>query len=307
MIATACFSACSPRVTYVPTLIAAPMLKEKNDIRVSLAPDDAQFAYAITDRWGVSVNGQWTTRWLQRHRDGDFRPNFDTLAGNRRPVEIKRDDETRGSQIEIGAVYNVPFETPGGKPLRLEFMGGYGFGGYRTMDSNFTPLPGSLLRKEDFHISNNFQRAFGQVSIAREREFSEMIFSWRVSLVRFHDMASAPFAWEQRPENRDRFMRLEGKVFPISEPAFTHRFGRRHFQLFYQLRLAHHPLHGHGDDEIQNLDVKSSNYKRNGPPVMLQGFTATCGIIYRTGKWIPGKRPGKFRLFPKPPQRHERD
>lgn len=292
------FAACSPRVTYVPTQVAAPMLREKNQVHLSIAPDDAQFAYALTDRWGISVNGNVTTRWLQRALLGDeepskepvMNPTQDTVYRGRRHPGYDADNETRGGQLEVGLVYNYPFKTRGGRNMRLEVMGGYSYGGYRTMDSNFTPHPATPFHKNDYRISNRLHRAFIQGSASLQHGVSEFIFSWRLSAVNFHDMKSGPRAWEQRPENRARFERLDGRIFFLTEPAFTHRIGRRHFQFFYQLRVSGHPVHIDGNDSTLDFDADmnaiNQPIERSGPPRMVQAITLNFGLVYRTGSWI---------------------
>lgn len=273
--------ACS-RATYIPTQVVTPLLRAKNDMKISLSPDAAQFAYAITDRWAVTLNGHLSSRWIQDRISGlNDRSVLFLYDGYFGPL-ADFNTNTRGGQVEVGAGYAIPYGHPSKPHKRLEFFGGYSFGMFRTLDSNFLTHPLIPLRRSDFWISNRLHRVFVQTSLANSFPRSEFVFTTRLSMLYFHDMYSNGWSWHSRPANRARFHDLEGKVFPVFEPALTHTMGGRRVQFYYQLRAAFSPLYGIGNED----------HTKKGPPEIIQPISISFGVIYRQGKWF-GRKSGQ--------------
>ena len=69
------------RVMYVPNMQNTPLLKEKNEVRATLATSNYQIAYGVTDGLGVMLNG-----YSQNH-EGSFSLSTAT-ASKRKFTEI---------------------------------------------------------------------------------------------------------------------------------------------------------------------------------------------------------------------------
>lgn len=137
------FNSCAP--AYVPNVANTPLLEKKGDaqvnLNVGLSGFDPQIAYAVTDHFGLMLNGSFA------NRTSDSTNNFHSH-----------------NFIEGGAGY---FGTIGNKG-RYEVYGGYGFGEIQAEYDNTLWISQSDVKYNRFFI----QPAIGVSSTVFDASFS---------------------------------------------------------------------------------------------------------------------------------------
>jgi len=119
--------ACAP--AYVPNVINAPLLSNKGEVQLAvntgIAGFDPQFAYAVTDHFGIMVNGSFAN-WTSDSTDNFHKHQF----------------------FELGTGYYTKIGSSG----RFETFGGFGFGNLRADYSNDLWLSKSRVNSTRFFI-----------------------------------------------------------------------------------------------------------------------------------------------------------
>ena len=142
---------CSP--VYVPNVVNTPMLSSKHEFQAGvysgIAGVDPQFSYAITNNWGVMLNGSFTRRG-----------------------EMHSDNFRHQSFVELGSGFFNSFSERG----VFEFYGG---GGYGVLQSQYT----SSLWK-DYNNVELF-RFFLQPSVGLSGTFADISFASRFVFVQY--------------------------------------------------------------------------------------------------------------------------
>ena len=146
-------SSCAP--AYIPNVINAPLLSNKNEFQGKLTGGtsgfDNQLSYAITDHIGVMVNGSY-----------NYRNDSDTYH--------------KHYYVETGLGYYRKLQEAG----RLEVFGGYGYGDVKTNEDDWF--------YQNNHLTTNayYQRFFIQPSLGAVTNVFEGSFSTRLVVVNMH-------------------------------------------------------------------------------------------------------------------------
>ncbi|MGE7773932.1 hypothetical protein ACQKLP_04375 [Chitinophaga sp. NPDC101104] len=249
--------ACNRNV-YVPNQINVPLLKEKGEVKASVSLSDWQAAYAVTDNFAIMANGQYISRLLTVEGDG---VDDDPIV----------DPNTRGGLIELGAGYTKALGVS--KKAVFEVYGGYGYGGFRTLEESYLYKPDSVRGYDDYRLRTKFHKFFIQPSFGLSHKVVEVAVSTRFSLVNFNNVSSGSLTWDGDPNMRMDFQRLDGKLVGFMEPAATVRVGFKNIKWFWQLR-ASVPLRSDGVEAGPTLN----NY--------FQPFSFNTGISVNFGNWL---------------------
>jgi hypothetical protein len=139
-------NSCAP--LYIPNVVNAPMLSEKNDLNAAinfgLSGTDVQTAYAITDNIGIMVNGSFMNETSDTINDNYHKHIF----------------------VEAGAGYYKTF----GKFIQFETYGGYGIGRINSYQTS-----GEFSSFADTYVN----RFFVQPAIGFKSNYFELAFAPR--------------------------------------------------------------------------------------------------------------------------------
>jgi hypothetical protein len=210
----------SCKTLYKPTMQNVPMLNGKSDFRSTLSYNNYQFAYAVSDNFGVMLNGH--------HNKNEWSSSFDSISRN--------DYFTRRYSLDAGLGYfrNLSENTV------FECYAGGGYGGYQFDYDIYT--------NDVYERTNAYQtaswRSFVQPSIAYRDDIFEIAFSARFMGVGFFDVVSRNYTQDELiSENLNN---LNQHFYPFIEPAITLRVGHRmakfHVQCIYSELLSPHSL-----------------------------------------------------------------
>jgi len=145
-------SSCAP--AYIPNVINAPLLSNKNEFQGKLTGGtsgfDNQLSYAITDNIGVMVNGSYN----YRNDSSTYHKHY---------------------FVETGLGYYRKLQEAG----RLEIFGGYGYGDVKITEKDW-------FYQNNIYTNAYYQRFFIQPSLGAVTNVFEGSFSTRYSLVNMH-------------------------------------------------------------------------------------------------------------------------
>jgi hypothetical protein len=225
----ACCISCSPNV-YIPNQVNAPLLHEKHQLKVNVAPSNWQAAYAVTNNFAVMVNGQYT--WEK------------TIVERPSSKDWGRGDFSwpQGGVIEAGAGVFKKF-THRNKPLVvLDLYLGYGAGGFKMLDEWYYGDSARTGRR-DYTVRTSFRKFFIQPGFGMVKKNVEIAFTPRFTFLRYANpyvgskVSEYYNAWISNREVTylpDMREAVSGSIF-LFEPAFTLRAGgprvKWHFQL----------------------------------------------------------------------------
>lgn len=225
---TCCIS-CSRNV-YIPNQVNAPLLHEKHQLKIDVAPSNWQAAYAVTNNLAVMVNGQYT--WERFGRNGSAANSY------------KKGDFTRplGGVVEAGVGVFKKITHLYKPPLVMDLYVGYGKGGFSMLEhAYYKDSTGSLPR--DYRVRTSFRKFFIQPGFGLVHKNVELAFTPRFTFLRYGN----PFVGSRVSEDylqiigNDRVTYLpemkkaaSGAVF-LYEPAFTLRTGGPHFKWHLQV------------------------------------------------------------------------
>ena len=200
-------SCTTPRYSYAPTRVNAPLLQQKNEVQLDaslpvLRGFDASGAYAITDHFGLMLNGSW--RDHRQHKSGSIN---ESLSPNL--IKYHR------SAADLG----IGWFTGVGSNVHLELFTGMGKGKFSIADV------GTIRGDTSMHYSRNLdckiQRLFIQPAFGGNTRSAQFIFFVRFQWQRFYEVQTDYTSLEMQsyglPQNPTRF-------FAFAEPGFTFRF-----------------------------------------------------------------------------------
>ncbi|MDA3910249.1 MAG: hypothetical protein PF448_02680 [Bacteroidales bacterium] len=206
----------SCKTLYKPTMQNVPMLKGKSDFRSTLSYNNYQFAYALSNNFGIMLNGH--------HNKNEWSSSFDSISRN--------DYFTRRYSIDAGVGYFKNFS----ENTVFECYAGGGYGGYQFDYDIYT--------KDVYERTNNYHtaswRSFVQPSIAYRDDIFEIAFSTRFMGVGFFDVVTRNYTQDELiSENLNN---LDQNFYTFIEPAITLRVGHRmakfHVQCIYSQLLS---------------------------------------------------------------------
>lgn len=248
------FSACSRQIhVYVPNQVNAPLLKEKNEFKGNVSLTNWQAAYSVSDNIAIMANGQYVWRGF--------------WANDENGEEDIIDKYTRGGLIEGGVGYFKALGTS--KKAVFEVYAGYGNGAFKTMDESFT----RDSVRFDHQLRTRFHKFFVQPSFGLSHKVVEAAVSTRFSVLNFYNPTLGPKAFQDNPDERANFLKMDGRTVPFMEPAFTIRVGYRYVKWQAQFMFSV-PL----VDETYNNDYNLNNYYQN--------VSFTTGVSLNFGQWV---------------------
>lgn len=217
-------SACSKRI-YVPNMVNAPVLKEKYEFKGSITPTNLQGAFAITDNIGIMASGQYLY---------GFNAADPANSNDRSDNGNLFDNTTRGGMIEGGAGYFKPFGPS--KKMVFDVYAGYGGGSFKTLAPDYKTGAGVDLN--DYTIRNHFSKVFIQPSIGYVHRVVETVFTSRFTIANFYNSSMGTKAFENNPDEKNKFLRVADKPVGFYEPAFTVRVGYKYVKFQAQLQFS---------------------------------------------------------------------
>ncbi|QEH40710.1 hypothetical protein [Chitinophaga sp. XS-30] len=222
---TGCIS-CSRNI-YIPNQVNAPLLHEKQQFKINVTPSSWHGAYAITDKFAVMVNGQYT--WERFGGKGTGRMGHFT-----RPL---------GGVAEAGVGVFKKFSHKTRPPVVLDLYAGYGAGGFRMVEEAYYSDSAKGTRY-DHTVRTRFRKFFIQPGIGMVHKRVELTFTPRFTFLGY----ARPYIGSQVSQtyiNHSRSYQItylpEMKKAASSptflyEPAFTLRVGTPHFKWHFQLQ-----------------------------------------------------------------------
>jgi len=213
----------SCNIMYTPNMQNVPLLSEKNEVRATIGPFDYQAAYAVTDKIGVMLNGQYHTRNTNTY---DFM------------TESRSINNCKSTLIEGGVGYIGKLS----ENALFEVYGGYGGGKNSTFDNYLDFNTGALIRKESFSATTN--RFFLQPSIGFSNEYFDIAFSSRLMVLNFSNIDTLNYSTMMLVD-QDLF-NIDKEPFVFIEPAVTMRVGYKwvkiQAQMMYSFKYNSTPL-----------------------------------------------------------------
>lgn len=241
---------------YVPNQANVPLLKEKHEVKANISFSDWQAAYAITDNIAVMASGQHLARGLfYQDSEGDG----DGLI----------DEYTRGGLIEGGVGFFKALDSK--KRAVFDVYAGYGNGRFKTLDEFY--YDDQELPRNNFLLRTRFHKFFVQPSFGVSHKVVEAAFAPRISLVNFYDQYIGPNAFENNPEEKTNFMRMNNKTVAFFEPTFTIRVGYRYVKWHMQLLFS--------------TPLQDGAYSDNdGMGRYFQPVALNSGVSLNFGQWV---------------------
>jgi len=195
--------------------------RKKNELRATLAVNNYQAAYAVTDHIGVMLNGQYKF------------PSWSSTEDN-----IEYNYKSKKMLIEGGAGYFMPLEKLG----VLEVYGGGGFGKL-TFNDSYSDTTGGSSTTYDRYSANTI-RFFIQPSIGISSNDLDLAFSTRIVGLKFMNIDTSGYTQTDLIEND--ISQLNKPLYMFLEPAITLRFGWKyvkfHVQAIASAKLNSEPL-----------------------------------------------------------------
>ncbi|MFN6945166.1 MAG: hypothetical protein ACK4ND_09480 [Cytophagaceae bacterium] len=218
---SACLYLSSCKIMYIPNMQNVPLMKEQDEIRANLSFNNAQLAYALSNKIGIMANGYWGENHLPfRRRVPD---SYDNEYRTRRFLA----EGALGYFREIG--YDFHFEI-------------YGGGGYGGVSFNHAFSMG----EENYYTrySANMAKAFIQPAIGFQHKIVDLIFSTRVVGLNFVNINTINYSEDELYMHG--LGNLDRVRYTFVEPAITIRVGYKHtkvqFQAMYSAKTNPQPL-----------------------------------------------------------------
>lgn len=192
----------SCKVMYRPTMQSVPMFRGKGAGHATLGYRNAALAYAVSDKFGLTANGYF--------RDG----SFFTLSN-----EYTSNYASAQKSLSINAVFYAV------KPRSsFEFLVGTGWG-----ESSISyRVGGGFGNGHDARTHANFGLLILQPNFVQHRGDFDYAFSTRLAIMSFFNYREYPPGTKIQP--------APGTVF--FEPAFTLRWKKRWFGMFFQAQTS---------------------------------------------------------------------
>ena len=209
-VAVILFSSCyTPRYSYAPTRVNAPMLQHKGEVQANgsisaLKGFDASGAYAISSHFGVMLN----TSWRNDHQEGNVGGSYEALA----PDKIKY--HRTATDIGIGWFTRID-----SSKWIFEIYGAYGRGKFSISDTgNLRGSSGSPYKR---YYDSKVDRIILQPAVGHNTPHTQWIFFVRVLAQRYFD-----FGTNYNTDELDRYLipQSTSRYFTFIEPGLTFRF-----------------------------------------------------------------------------------
>jgi len=200
-------SSCStPRYSYAPARVNAPLFKEKKEVQVDgsisvLRGFDASAAYALTSHLGLMLNGSWRN---------------DDLEGHLSSVELLPPNEIKyhRTSVDLGIGW---FSRINSSKWHFEIFAGMGKGKFSINDVGVIDINGPYTRDYDSKLTRIFiQPAFGINSSSNV----QLVFFTRLLFQRYHGLQTNYSSSEMEhyliPQNSNKY-------YGFAEPGFSIR------------------------------------------------------------------------------------
>ena len=201
------FLSCStPRYSYAPARVNAPLLEEKNEVQANgsisvLKGFDASAAYALTSHLGLMLNGSWRN---------------DDQEGHVSSVELlpPREIKYHRTSVELGIGW---FSRINSSKWHFEIFAGMGKGKFSIKDVGILDINVPYSRDYDSKLTRIFiQPAFGINSSSK----LQLVFFTRFQFQRYHGLQTNYSSSEMEhyliPQN-------SSKYYGFAEPGFSIR------------------------------------------------------------------------------------
>jgi hypothetical protein len=220
-ILTLCLVGCADHMyLYTPNAVHAPLLQEKDEVRVNLMPGDLQLAWSPVNHLGIMVNGQYMLRTRTKNSDGDV-PFYDTHA--------------KGRMLEAGVGYYRRYARTRHSAKVMEIYAGYGRGSYSTIASDYFDISASPRPSYDnYIIGTKMERFFIQPAFGVVDGRFDFSFAPRMSVLHFNHSDIGSEALLSDAAFRQDFEALSNKWLFATEPNFTIRFGYKYVRFMAQ-------------------------------------------------------------------------
>lgn len=208
------------RHIYAPNAVNVPLLKEKNEFKASISPNNLHTAFAITDNIAIMANGQYVYRLAPWDNDQSTNDLF-------------LDQDLRGGVVEGAVGFFKPLDKK--KRMVFDVYAGGGAGGFKTLAAHNTE---ASANPNDYLLKNRFSKVFIQPSIGFVHPVIEAAFSSRFSMLNFYNSQIGSRAFENNTTAKDDFLRVADKPIVFYEPAFTFRVGYKYVKFQTQLLFS---------------------------------------------------------------------
>jgi len=202
---TIIMSSCNTTL-YVPNAVNAPLLKEKNEVKFSIGPNNFQAAYALSSNVGIIGNAFWDNYKAEVTSGG-----------------ITTETENKGNLFELGVGYF--------KPLSENIV--------------FETYVGGGLGKIDFSNDNTQKyydvdatKFFVQPAIGYVSKIIDVAFTPRFSAVKYNSLNARGYTQAELDEEYLNKGDVEDKTWMFIEPAITARVGFKYVKLQAQIGFA---------------------------------------------------------------------
>lgn len=192
------------RTMYIPNMQNAPLLKEKNEVRATLATNNCQIAYAVTDGLGVMLNGY--------SEKTNTAYDFSETADKR-------------TFAEIGIGYFKPLN----ERAVFEIYTGVGKGKVAFGNREYS---------NGGSFSTNFKRYFIQPSIGFSFSVVDLSLSMRYSHLSFYDSNTSRYKYNGDVNSIHNLANVDKHKYGFIEPAVTMRVGWKYVKLQFQVQRA---------------------------------------------------------------------
>lgn len=213
---TGCISCSS--IIYMPNQVNAPLLQEKHELKVNAAPSNLQAAYAVTDKFAVMVNGQYSWEVFGRN-----------TASSRGSFTMPK-----GGVIEAGAGIFKKITDSRKPPIVLDLFAGYGIGGFQTMSRSYY-LDSTNPERKAYTVRTRFHKFFIQPGIGMVHKNVEIAFTTRFTFLSYRHPVLGSMVYQNEAYDRSDLMKAASTSHFLYEPAITLRLGRPRFKWHLQV------------------------------------------------------------------------
>lgn len=202
LLATSCST-----TMYVSNTVNAPLLKEKQEIKVNADANNLQFAAALTDHFAIMANGF-----------------YKSYKGDNNYLH-------RGGLGELGLGY---FKTFSNDNFVFEAYGGAGMGNVRKTQ-NFNDSLGNAYTGR---FDANAGRFFVQPGVGYVNKFFDLALTQRVSFVKYNHFSSSNYPDAELKKDYLYNNEITKNTYIFAEPAVTVRGGYKFIKLQFQYGLT---------------------------------------------------------------------
>ena len=209
-VAVILFSSCyTPRYSYAPTRVNAPMLQHKGEAQANgsisaLKGFDASGAYAITSHLGAMINSSWRND----HQSGNVNGPYEALAPDK--ITYHR------TATDLGVGWFTRIDS---SKWTFEIYGAYGRGNFSLKDTG--SIRGSSGTPYSRYYDSKVDRIILQPAVGRTTSNAQFILFIRILGQRYFDISTT---YTMDELERYRIPQSTSRYLTFIEPGLTFRF-----------------------------------------------------------------------------------